>query len=34
MSTYDYDYVFSKRRNILSTETVEKLAYTLESPLH
>ena len=25
MSTYDY--VFSKRRNILSTETVEKLVY-------
>ena len=25
LSTYDYDYVFSKRRNILSTETVENL---------
>ena len=34
LSTYDYDYIFSKRRNTLSTETVEELVYTRDSPLH
>ena len=32
--TKTINYVFSKRRNILSTETVEKLVYTRGSPLH
>ena len=27
LSTYDYEYVFSKRRNILSTERVQKFVY-------